>query len=160
MTDVKTKTPSQSEVVMRELVMPQDTNPRDTIFGGKIMSWMDMAAAMCAERHCEKPVVTVHISDIDFIAPLKVGNHAIISASLNFVGDSSMVVGVRVDAESPYEGTMAKCTKAYLTFVALDENRRPINVPRLEPETDDEKRRYRNAEKRAASRKELRKRLK
>jgi acyl-CoA hydrolase len=151
----KTKTPSESAIEMREMVMPQDTNPHGTIFGGKIMSWIDIAAAMCASRHCNNPVVTVHISDIDFISPIKVGSHVLIKASVNYVGNTSMIIGVKVQSENPYSGQVRKTTKAYLTFVAVDEFGQPISVPKLEPVTDDEKRRYENAQKRVAARKEL-----
>ena len=154
------KTPSESQIEMREMVMPGDINPRGTIFGGKIMSWMDIAAAMVAERHCNQPVVTVHISDIDFISPIKVGYHAVIRASINFVGKSSMVIGVRVDSENPYTGHTRKCTKAYLTFVALDDLGKPQMVPKLKPTTEDEQRRFENAKARVRQRKELSKQIK
>ena len=151
----KSKTPSESAIEMREMVMPGDTNPHGTIFGGKIMSWMDIAAAMCASRHCENPVVTVHISDIDFISPIKVGSHVVIKTSVNYVGKTSMVIGVKVESENPYTGQVRKTTKAYLTFVAVDEFGKPIAVPALTPETEDEKRRYDNAQKRKQSKQEL-----
>lgn len=140
---------------MREMVMPGDANKHGTIFGGKVMSWMDIAAAMCAEKHCNNPVVTAHISHIDFISPIQVGDHAIIKASVNYVGRSSMVVGVRVDSENPFTGESQKTTKAYLTFVAIDGKGKSVEVPRLEPETKDEKRRFENAKARAQSKKEL-----
>lgn len=135
--------------------MPGDTNKHGTIFGGKIMSWMDIAAAMCAERHCNNAVVTAHISDIDFISPINLGHHVLIRASVNYVGRSSMVVGVRVDSENPYTGQERKTTKAYLTFVAIDANGRPVEVPKLVPQSEDEKRRFENAMERAKSRKAL-----
>lgn len=140
--------------------MPGDTNVHGTIFGGTIMSWMDIAAAMVAQRHCENPVVTVHISDIDFISPIKLGYHVKIMASLNYVGKSSMTVGVRVDSENPFSGNARKCTKAYLTFVALDEFGKPMEVPRLKPESEDEIRRYNNAKTRKESAKKLKESLK
>lgn len=145
---------------MRQMVMPGDTNVHGTIFGGTIMSWMDIAAAMVAQRHCENPVVTVHISDIDFISPIKLGYHVKIMASLNYVGKSSMTVGVRVDSENPFSGNARKCTKAYLTFVALDEFGKPMEVPRLKPESEDEIRRYNNAKTRKESAKKLKESLK
>lgn len=154
------KKPSDTEIIMRQMVMPGDTNVHGTIFGGTIMSWMDIAAAMVAQRHCESPVVTVHISDIDFISPIKLGYHVKIMASLNYVGKSSMTVGVRVDSENPFSGNSRKCTKAYLTFVALDEFGKPMEVPRLNPESDDEIRRFNNAKERRESAKLLSKKLK
>ena len=157
---MKAKSPDESAVEMREMVMPTDTNKHGTIFGGKIMSWIDIAAAMAAERHCNNPVVTAQISDIDFISPINVGFHVSIKASINYVGRSSMIVGVRVDSENPYTGEKKKTTKAYVTFVAIDESGKAKEVPRLTPITDDEKRRYENAKERALSKKNLSEKLK
>ena len=155
-----TKTPSDSSVEMREMVMPHHTNPQNTVFGGTVMSWIDIAAAMVAARHCGRPVVTAHIDDIDFIAPIKMGYHVLIQASLNYVGRSSMIVGVKVTSENPYTGEARTTTKAYLTFVALDDLGRPVEVPGLIPETEDEKRRFDNAKKRVAMKKSVRETLK
>ncbi|MCT4641273.1 MAG: acyl-CoA thioesterase [Bacteriovoracaceae bacterium] len=149
------KTPKMSEIQMRQMVMPGDTNKHGTIFGGTIMSWIDIAAAMCAERHCNNPVVTVHVDDIHFISPIKVGHHVFIRASINYVGNTSMIVGVKVQGENPYTGKVYNTTKAYLTFVALDEYGKPMNVPSLKLETDDDKRRYENALKRKEAKKNL-----
>lgn len=155
-----TKTPSESEITMREMVMPGDTNKHGTIFGGKIMAWIDIAAAMCAERHCQKPVVTAHIDDIDFLSPIKVGHHVIINASINYAGKSSMIIGVKVESENPYTAERRTTTKAYLTFVALDEFGKPVVVPQVSPETEDDKRRFENAKTRRESNKKLRSDLK
>lgn len=155
-----TKKPSDTTITMREMVMPNHTNPQNTIFGGVVMSWIDIAAAMCAAKHAEKPVVTVHVDDIDFKAPIKIGCHVIIQASLNYVGRTSMIVGVSVESENPYTGKRVQTTKAYLTFVALDEDGTPTTVPGLELETDEERRRYDNAKKRVESHKKLLKDLK
>lgn len=154
------KTPSESCVEMREMVMPHHTNPQNTVFGGTVMSWIDIAAAMVAARHCARPVVTAHIDDIDFLAPIKVGYHVLIQASLNYVGKSSMIVGVKVTSENPYTGETRTTTKAYLTFVALDDLGRPVPVPELRPETEEEKRRFENAKIRVAMKKEIRTSLK
>lgn len=156
---LKTKTPSESSVEMREMVMPNHTNPQNTVFGGTVMSWIDIAAAMVAARHCGRPVVTAHIDDIDFIAPIKMGYHVVIQASLNYVGRTSMIVGVKVTSENPYTGEARTTTKAYLTFVALDDLGRPVEVPGLSPETEDEIRRYENAKKRVQMKKDVRKTL-
>jgi acyl-CoA hydrolase len=150
------KTPSETSVEMREMVMPHHTNPQNTVFGGTVMSWIDIAAAMVAARHCGKPVVTVHIDDIDFIAPIKVGYHVLIRASLNYVGKTSMIVGVKVTSENPYTGESRTTTRAYLTFVALDDLGKPVSVPGLRPETEDEIRRYENAKKRVEMKKQIR----
>jgi acyl-CoA hydrolase len=153
------KTPSDSAVEMREMVMPHHTNPQNTVFGGTVMSWMDIAAAMVAARHANRPVVTVHISDIDFIAPVKMGHHVHIQASLNYVGKSSMIVGVKVTSENPMTGERRKTTKAYLTFVALDDLGKPTAVPELKVETPDEVRRFENAQQRAQAKKKLQQKL-
>ncbi len=153
------KTPSESSVEMREMVMPHHTNPQNTVFGGTVMSWIDIAAAMVAARHCGRPVVTAHIDDIDFIAPIKVGYHVLIQASLNYVGKTSMIVGVKVTSENPYTGESRTTTKAYLTFVALDDLGKPVIVPTLDPKTEDEKRRFENAKKRVAMKKSVREAL-
>jgi uncharacterized protein (TIGR00369 family) len=155
----KNKTPKDSEVEMREMVMPNHTNPQNTVFGGVVMSWIDIAAAMVAARHSGKPVVTVHIDDIDFIAPIKVGHHVVIKASLNYVGRTSMVVGVKVISENPYSGESRTTTTAYLTFVALDEFGKPIEVPALNCETEDEQRRFKNAKERVDAKRNLHKKL-
>jgi acyl-CoA hydrolase len=123
------------------------------------MSWMDIAAAMVAARHANRPVVTVHISDIDFIAPVKMGHHVHIQASLNYVGKSSMIVGVKVTSENPMTGERRKTTKAYLTFVALDDLGKPTAVPELKVETPDEVRRFENAQQRAQAKKKLQQKL-
>lgn len=156
----KIKTPSESSVEMREMVLPNHTNALNTAFGGTVMGWIDIAAAMVAARHCGKPVVTAHIDDIDFIAPIKLGYHVLIQASLNYVGRTSMIVGVKVTSENPFTGESRTTTKAYLTFVALDDIGKPVEVPSLKPETEDEIRRYENAEHRVKMKKDFRERLK
>lgn len=136
------KTASESAVEMRYLVMPNHTNPQNSIFGGVVMSWIDMAAAMVAERHSNRPVVTVHVDDISFKAPIKIGDHVLIKASLNFVGKSSMLIGVKVIAENPFTGITRHTTTAYVAFVALDDIGRPIQVRGVIPESDEEIRRF------------------
>lgn len=136
------KTVSASAVEMRNLVMPNHTNPQNSIFGGVVMSWIDLAAAMVAERHSNRPVVTVHVDEISFKAPIKIGDHVLIKASLNYVGKSSMLVGVKVLAENPFTGITRHTTTAYLAFVALDDIGRPIQVRSLIPESEEEIRRF------------------
>jgi acyl-CoA hydrolase len=133
---------SESAVEMRNLVMPNHTNPQNSIFGGVVMSWIDLAAAMVAERHSNRPVVTVHIDDISFKAPIKIGDHVLIKASINYVGKTSMLVGVKVVAENPFTGISRHTTTAYLAFVALDDIGKPLQVRGVIPETDEEVRRF------------------
>lgn len=141
-------TVAESAVETRFLVMPSHTNPQNTIFGGVVMSWIDMAAAMVAERHSSRPVVTVHVGDISFKAPIKIGDHVLITASINYVGKTSMLVGVKVIAENPFTGITRHTTTAYLAFVALDDIGRPIEVRGIIPGSDEEKRRFKEGQKR------------
>lgn len=154
-----TKSVSDSAVEMREMVMPNHTNSHGNVFGGTVMGWIDIAAAMVSARHCGRPVVTAHIDDIDFIAPIKMGYHVLIQASLNYVGKTSMIVGVKVTSENPTTGESRVTTKAYLTFVALDDLGRPISVIGLTPETPEEIRRFENAKKRVEMKKKIRETL-
>jgi acyl-CoA hydrolase len=149
------KGPSDSAVETRYLVMPQHANPQGTVFGGVIVSWIDMVAAMAAQRHCGKEVVTAGIDSLIFKEPIRIGDQVVLKASVNYVGRTSMEVGVQVTREDPYGGHSVSATTAYLTFVALDENRRPVAVAPIIPETETEKRRYENARLRVEARKQL-----
>jgi acyl-CoA hydrolase len=155
-----TKTPRQSAIETRYILAPHHVNAFGTAFGGVIMSWMDTAAAMVAQRHCNGVVVTAGIDTIRFEAPIYVGDHVILKASVNYVGTTSLEVGVQVSKENPMTGVSARTTHAYLTFVHLDESGAPKEVPRLLPETADEKRRFENAKIRVLARKELLKKIK
>jgi acyl-CoA hydrolase len=156
----RAKNPRESAVETRYLLMPEQANAHGTAFGGVIMSWIDMVAAMAAQRHCEGVAVTVCIDKISFKAPIYVGEHAVIKSTVNYAGNTSMEVGVQVTKENPYTGEVVRATTAYLTLVYLDEQKKPKKVPELIPETEVEKRRYRNAEIRVQARKELREKLK
>jgi len=141
-----------SQVEMRELVLPNDTNPLGTILGGKVMHLMDVAAAMSAMKHSGKTVVTVSVDHIDFLSPIKMGQIIVIKASVNYVHRTSMEVGVKVWAEDFKTGKKTHTSSAYFTFVALDENGKPTRVPEIIPETEEEKRRYREAQERRKAR--------
>jgi acyl-CoA hydrolase len=154
---MEARTVKASKVHMTEMVLPSHTNSMGTIFGGQIVSWIDIAAAISAQRHCSMPVVTASIDDMHFIAPVRLGWVVNLEASVNFVARSSMEVGVRVDAENPRTGETFHTATAYLTFVALDDRGRPAAVPPLDPETPDELRRHREAEARRRHRLERRK---
>ena len=140
---------------MTELVLPGHTNALGTIFGGQVMSWIDIAAAIAAGRHARKVVVTASIDALHFVAPIKVGHVVHIRAMVNFAARTSMEVGVRVDSENPVTGEAHHTAKAYLTFVALDEHGKPTPVPPLLAETPDEKRRQEQARIRRESRVKL-----
>jgi len=146
--DLKRKPVSSSQVVMTQLVLPSHTNALDTVFGGTIMSWIDIAAAIAAQRHSNKAVVTASMDQLNFIAPVKKGWVVNLKASVNFVSRASMEVGVKVEAENPTTSELFHTASAYMTFVALDGNGKPTTVPELELVTDEEKRRYDAAKKR------------
>ncbi len=132
---------SQSVVTMTELVLPSHTNALQSIFGGVIMSWMDIAAAICAQRHSQRPVVTASIDALNFVAPAYVGWVMNLHASANYVAKTSMEIGVRADAENPTEGTFFHVASAYLTFVALDDFGKPMIIRPLLLETEADRRR-------------------
>ena len=137
---------------MTQLVLPSHTNALDTVFGGTVMSWIDIAGAICAQRHSQKEVVTASIDELHFLAPIYKGWVVNLKASLNYVSRSSMEVGVRVQSENPKTGESFHTASAYLTFVALGSDGKPTTVPPLMLETDEQKRRYHEAELRRADR--------
>ncbi len=149
------KKPEDSAVQSRYLLMPHQANQYGTAFGGVIMAWIDMIASMAAQRHCAKEVVTASIDSLSFKEPIRVGEHVVLNASVNYAGRTSMEVGVRVIREDPYTAEQIIATTAHLTFVALGEDKRPSPVPPILPVTADEKRRYENAKLRVQARKEL-----
>ncbi len=149
------KTVKESQVIMTEMVLPQDTNAIGTIFGGKVMSLIDIAAAMAAGKHARSVVVTASIDALNFVAPVKLGEYVHIKASVNYAGRTSMEVGVRVDKENPLTGEMKHTASAYLTFVALDSDGKARQVPELVAESPEELRRMDSAKKRRASRIQL-----
>ena len=143
-----TKPVSASQVIMTELVLPSHTNALGSIFGGTIMAWIDIAAAIAAQRHSGKEVVTASIDRLDFVAPVYKGWVVNMKASVNFTSRTSMEVGVRVDAENPKTGEMFHTASAYTTFVALGSSGKPIEIPQLQLETDTDRRRFEAAKKR------------
>ena len=145
-------TPSQSVVEMNQLVLPQHTNSLGTAFGGTIMSWIDLCAAMSAQRHAREVVVTASMDQLDFLAPIRGGQLVNLRACVNFVGRTSMEVGVRIEAEDTLTGERVHAASAYLTFVALDESGSVTAVRALEPESAAEKLRWEEARARRAQR--------
>ena len=157
---MEAKKPADSAAESRYLLMPHQANPYGTAFGGVIIAWIDMIASMAAQRHCGKEVVTANIDSLSFKEPIRVGDHVVLKASVNYVGRTSMEVGVRVIREDPYSSEQVIATTAHLTFVALDKDKKPCQVPAILPETKDQKRRYENAKLRVQARKDLRKKIK
>lgn len=151
---------SASRVEMTEVVLPGDTNALGTIFGGKVVSWIDIAAATCAMRHARTTVVTASIDSLHFLNPIKTGFIVSLKASVNYTGTTSMEIGVRVEAEEPLTGVRSHTASAYLTFVALDSDGKPTPIPPAVPRTEEEKWRWRKAEKRREARLKLAKEIK
>jgi acyl-CoA hydrolase len=147
-----TKTPAESRVEMTELVMPGQTNAPGILFGGVVLAWMDVAAGVAAIRHSGGPAVTASIDRVDFLEPIRLGDIVVVRAQVNWTGRTSMEVGVRVDTEHPTTGQRRYTTKAYLTFVAVDDQGRPRPVTPIAPETDEEKRRFQDAQRRRDAR--------
>lgn len=142
----KDKTVSATLVEMMEIVLPNDANTLGNILGGKVMHLIDIACAIAAHRHCRRPVVTASMDYLDFRHPIKVGELIIVKASVNRVFRTSMECGAKVFSENLNTGERKHTSTAYLTFVALDENKRPIEVDQIIPETEDEQRRWEAAE--------------
>lgn len=137
-----TKPVAASKVVMTQLVMPGDTNSLGSVFGGTVMSWIDICAAIAAQRHSNSEVVTASLDQMSFVAPVYKGWVVNLKASVNFVAKTSMEVGVRVDAENPKTGETFHTASAYLTFVAIGSDGKPIPVPQLSLESDEDRRRF------------------
>jgi acyl-CoA hydrolase len=160
MKSIPPKPVSESQIIMTEMVLPSDTNAIGTIFGGKVVSLIDIAAAMAAGKHSRSVVVTASIDALHFVSPVKLGEYVHIKASVNYAGTTSMEIGVRVDKENPLTGEMKHTATAYLTFVALDSDGKPRTVPQVTPQSDAERRRYEAAKIRRQARIRLAEELK
>lgn len=145
----------RTPVIMTEIVLPSHTNALGTIFGGVVMSWIDIAAAIAAIRYARSQAVTVSVDYLQFIVPIKLGHTVRIKAEVTHVGRTSMEIEAIVEAENSITGQIRKATHAYLTFVAVDEYGKPRPVPPLVPTTEEERKRFKEAEKRRARRLEI-----
>ena len=142
---------------MTQLVMPLHTNgAAGVLFGGVVMQWIDVCAGIAAMKHAGGKVVTASIDRLDFLSPIHLGDIVILQAQVNFAARTSMEVGCRVETEDPRTGERRYTTKAYLTFVAIDDGGRPRPVEPVAPESDDERRRAELAAGRRADRLRLR----
>jgi acyl-CoA hydrolase len=150
------KTPSSSQVELTELVLPNDTNQLGNLLGGRLMHWVDIAAALSAQRHSNRISVTASVDEMSFLLPVKLGQVVRLRASVNRTFHTSMEVGVHVDVEDFRTGDIRHVSSAYLTFVAIDEFGRSARVPEIHPETPEEKQRYQEAEARRAHRLKMR----
>jgi len=139
---------------MHELILPNDTNLLGNVLGGRVMHLMDMCAAMSAYKHARTAVVTASVDRLDFLAPAKMGEIMILKSSVNYTGKSSMEVGVRIESENPKTGDIYHTSSAYLTFVSLNENGKPKRVDNINPENDNEIRRFNEGKIRHEERKE------
>jgi acyl-CoA hydrolase len=133
------KKPSESEIIMTELAVPNDANILGNVLGGKVMHWIDLAAATAAHRHCRSICVTAAIDRLSFLNPIKVGHLAHLYARVVCVGNTSVIVKVDVHSEDMDTGIKKKTSEAYLTFVCIDKNGKPKPVPPLVLETEEEK---------------------
>lgn len=142
---MQTKKAADSQVMMTELVLPNDTNTFGNLMGGRVMYWMDIAAALSAMKHCGSPVVTASVDNISFEEPIKLGNVVHIEAKVSRAFNTSMEVHLRVWGEDMLHQYKYKSNEAYYTFVALDPNGKPRPVPSMLPETDEEKKLFDSA---------------
>jgi acyl-CoA hydrolase len=141
----KKKFPSESFTSMTELVLPNDTNTLNNLMGGRLMHWMDIVSAIAAQKHCTRVVVTASVDNISFRSPIQLGNVVTLRAKVTRAFSSSVEVRIEVDAEDvPAEKKIAS-NSAYFTFVAVDQSGKPIDVPEVEPQTDEEKEHYNGA---------------
>jgi acyl-CoA hydrolase len=139
---MKSKTPSQSITINTEVVLPNDTNHVGNLFGGKLMQWVDITAAIAAQRHSGRVVVTASINHVSFDKPIVQNSIVTLEAKISRAFSTSMEVFVDVFVENTVTGEKTKCNEAVLTFVAIDQNGSPLPVPAIVPETEIEKKRF------------------
>jgi len=149
---VSSKKVSESVITMTELVLPNNTNQLGKLLGGQLMHWIDVCAALCALKHNQKVCVTASVDRIDFHHPINLGDAVSLTASMNRVFNTSMEIGVKVYSESFREGIRVHTNTAYLTFVSVNKEGRPVKAIKAVPETEDEIRRYEEALQRRENR--------
>lgn len=139
------RTVHETEVLTTQLVLPNDTNQLGNLLGGTLMHWIDVAAAIAAQRASGRVCVTASVDELNFHLPVKLGDVVMLRAAVNRVFTTSMEVGVLVTAQTLDGTPVRRANNAYLTFVALDEHGRPVAVPQVIPESEDERRRFADA---------------
>lgn len=139
---------SDSRVEIAQVTMPEHSNAAGNVHGGYILKLVDQAGAIVAARHTHLNCVTASLDRMDFISPVFIGNLVFVKASINYTGRTSMEIGVRIEAECLRTGIHTHVGSAYLTFVALDKNDKPTEIPQIVPETEQEKQRYEDAKER------------
>ncbi|KZE44165.1 acyl-CoA thioesterase [Brevibacillus parabrevis] len=144
----------QSRTYLTDLVFPPDTNHHNTIFGGKVMAYVDKIACIAAMRHCRKPVVTASSDSFDFLAPIKTGEAINLEAYVTWTHNTSMEVFVKVESENLLTGEKKMTARAYLTMIALDDQGKPTLVPAVIPETEEERIQHEKAKHRYALRRQ------
>ncbi len=142
---MKAKKASETLSITTKVVLPNDTNALGNLFGGQLLAWMDVIASVSAHRHCRRVVVTAAVNNVSFREPIKEASIVTLEAKVSRAFNSSMEVFVDVYVEDPVRGTRKKSNEAIYTFVAVDQNGGPIEVPELIPETDTEKTRFEGA---------------
>lgn len=153
MSQILYKTPAESQVEMTELVLPDDTNLLGNLLGGRLMHWLDIAGALAASRHSNKVVATAAVDNIEFNNPVRLGEIVVLKAKITWVGRTSMEVKINVFSENVKTGKRKITNKAYIVFVALDENEKPAPVPKLIPVSEEEKKDFKEAQNRKCKRK-------
>jgi acyl-CoA hydrolase len=136
------KKPEDSYTIMNEIVLPNDTNTLNNLMGGRLLHWMDIAAAIAAQKHSNSIVVTASVDGVSFKEPIRLGDVVTLEAYVTRSFNSSMEVFIEVYAQNIPRGEKYKCNDAYYTFVALDSRNKPIVVPALEPQTEVQKIKY------------------
>jgi acyl-CoA hydrolase len=141
----KKKFPRESFVSMTELVLPNDTNTLNNLMGGRLMHWMDIVSAIAGQKHSNSTVVTASVDNISFRQPIRLGNVVTLKARVTRAFNSSMEVRIDVEAEDIPAESKVSSNSAYFTFVAVDKNGQPVEIPEIEPETEEEKELYAGA---------------
>jgi uncharacterized protein (TIGR00369 family) len=142
------KSAAESQMTLSQQMMPSDANPLGNVHGGHIMKLIDEAGALAAMRHAHRPVVTITMDSVSFLSPVRVGHLVTLRGSVNWVGKTALEVGVRVEAENPITGELTHTNSAYAVYVALDDRGKPCSVPPLILETEEDRRRWEEAETR------------
>ena len=150
----KTRTVAQSQTEQVHIVLPMDVNNSFSLFGGRLMEWIDIVGAVVARRHCGYQVTTASVDELNFLAPAHLGDIVVLRGRVTYVGRTSMEVCVETFVEETENwGTVRPVNRAYLTLVAVDREHKPVEVPRLELKTSGEKTDFEEAKKRVEARK-------
>ena len=139
------KKPSETLTIATKVVLPNDTNTHGNLFGGQLLAWMDVTAAVSAQRHCRRVVVTASVNNVSFGKPIKESSIVTLEAKVSRAFNSSMEIFIDVYVEDLVSGKREKRNEAIYTFVAVDQNGGPIKVPEIIPETEEEKERFNGA---------------